>query len=178
MDNSTPAELAERAGVSQTVVARYEARQQQPTIPALERLVTACGYQLEWTVRHATDSGAMPGATERSSIERFPGPIGRRLTAALDEVLTVLATAGATDPHLHGEVADGTEGVGCLVLIGVTVPPDSERLPLLAASGHIGLLVGASVHVLPHTDVAAYGYDDVGTPLVPRSARAMGTPAR
>ncbi|WP_353951510.1 helix-turn-helix transcriptional regulator [Knoellia sp. S7-12] len=174
----TQAELAERAGVSQTVVARYEARQQQPTIAALERLVAACGYQLAWSVRHATDPGAADGAAGKASSERFPGPIGKRLTARLDEVLTLLASAGATDPRLYGGVADGTEAVGCRLLIGVTVPPEADLLPLIAASGHIGLLLGSSVHVLRHTDVAAYGYDDEGIPLVPGTAPAIGTPAR
>ncbi|MFC7485931.1 helix-turn-helix domain-containing protein [Knoellia sp. CPCC 206453] len=174
----TQAELAERAGVSQTVVARYEARQQQPTVAALERLVAACGCDLEWIVRHASDPADAGGAVGKASHARFPGPIGRRLTARLEEVLTLLTSAGGADPRLYGGVADGTEAIDCRVLIGVTVPPGADRLPLMAASGHIGLLLGAPVRVLSHADVAAYGYDDEGTPLVSDTARAMGTPAR
>ncbi|MEO7269104.1 MAG: helix-turn-helix transcriptional regulator [Knoellia sp.] len=183
----TQAELAERAGVSQTVVARYEAGRQQPTVAALERLVAACGCQLEWSVRHASDpsvsSGAgvfavANGAGVNTSLGRFPGPIGRRLTAQLDEVLSLLISAGGTHPRLYGAVADGTESIDCRVLIGVTLPAKPDMLPLIAASGQIALLLGAPVHVLPHTDVAAYGYDGEGVPLVSDTARAMGTPAR
>jgi len=181
----TQAELAERAGVSQSVVARYEALRQQPTVGALERLVAACGSQLEWSVRHASEpavtSGAVAvanGAAATAPHVAFPGPIGRRLTAQLDEVLTLISSAGGTQPRLYGGVADGTEGVDCRVLIGVTVPARADLLPLIAASGHIALLLGASVHVLRHTDVAAYGYDDEGVALVSDMARAMGTPAR
>lgn len=184
----TQAELAERAGVSRTVVARYEAGKQQPSIAAVERLLGACGYELEWTVRHvrppessvAKDDAAFTvNAADRTTAARFPGPIGRRLTERLDEVLTLLASAGATDPRIHGGVADGTEPVDCPVLIGVTLPPGAGRLPLISAAGHIALLLGASVHVLPHADIPAYGYEDEGVPLCASdTARAMGTPAR
>lgn len=121
-------EVARRAGVSQTVVARYESGQQQPTIAALERLVAACGYELEWTLRHADATGAAPGA-DAAAKSRFPGPIGRRLTAQLDEVLALLAPTGATDPRVHGGVADGTEGPNCRVVIGVTLPRGRTSCP-------------------------------------------------
>lgn len=170
----TQKELAERAGVSQNVVARYEASRQQPTIAALERLMAACGCELVWSVRHATASSAAVGmpdaalmvnAADAGAGARFPGPIGRRLTAQRDEVLNLLAAAGATEPRVHGGVANGTEPVDCHVLIGVTTPPGSDRVPLIAASGHIGLLLEAPVHVLRHADVAAYGYGDDGIRL-------------
>lgn len=161
----TQSELAERAGVSQTVVARYESGQRQPTTPALERLVAACGYQLEWNLRHADDPPAA-GTTGAASGLRLPGPIGRRLTARLDDVLAVLAALGATEPRLHGGVADGTEGPQCGVVIGVTLPPGANPVSVIAASGHLALLLDADVRVVPHAGLAAYGYDDEGVPLV------------
>ncbi|KGN35939.1 XRE family transcriptional regulator [Knoellia flava TL1] len=158
----TQAELAERAGVSQTVIARYESRRQQPTVGALQRLVAACGYTLEWSLRHAPDEAA--AATGDT---RFPGPIGRRLVGELDTVFAALDALGATDAHIHGGVADGSEGVGCPVLIGVCLPPDVDVVLVMAAAGRIGLAIGAHVTIVPHARVADYGFDDEGVPLTP-----------
>lgn len=81
----TQKELAERAGVSQNVVARYEASRQQPTIAALERLMAACGCELVWSVRHATASSAAVGmpdaalmvnAADAGAGARFPDRSG------------------------------------------------------------------------------------------------------
>ena len=119
----TQAELAERAGVSQTVIARYESRR--------------------------------------------PGPIGRRLVGELDTVFAALDALGATDAHIHGGVADGSEGVGCPVLIGVCLPPDVDVVSVMAAAGRIGLAIGARVTIVPHARVADYGFDDEGVPLTP-----------
>ncbi|MFW5473505.1 helix-turn-helix domain-containing protein [Knoellia sp. CPCC 206450] len=158
----TQAELAERAGVSQTVVARYESRRQQLTVAALQRLVAACGYTLEWSLRHAPEAGV-----EAARDGRFSGPIGRRLVGELDTVLAALDGIGATDAHVHGGVADGSEGAGCPVLIGVGLPPDLDIRSVMAAAGRIGLAIDAHVTIAPHDRVADYGFHDEGVPLTP-----------
>jgi transcriptional regulator with XRE-family HTH domain len=43
----TQAEVARRAGTSQSAVARYESAQTLPDIPTLSRLLHACGHRLE-----------------------------------------------------------------------------------------------------------------------------------
>lgn len=176
----TQAQLAARAGVSKTVVARYESGQ-QPTVAALERLVAACGYELEWTLRIAGGAGAGGAGAGGVSAETggargtvseapagglpFPGPIGRRLTANLDEVLGMLDAAGATDPRVYGDLADGCEGARSCVVIGVTVTPGANPMAVIAASGRIGVLINADVRVLPHHSVVDYGWDGPGIPL-------------
>lgn len=158
----TQAALAERAGVSQTVVARYESRRQQPTVPVLERLVAASGFTLEWSLRHAPDAvvAAAPDGA-------FSGPIGRRLVRELDAVLAALDAVGATDARVHGGVADGSEGDGCPVVIAVRLQPDVDLRSVMVAAGSIGLAIGAEVTVMPHARVEDYGYDDAGVPLSP-----------
>ncbi len=42
----TQAELAERAGVAQSLISAYETGRRQPTVPTLERLLDAAGFQL------------------------------------------------------------------------------------------------------------------------------------
>ena len=95
----------------------------------------------------------------------FPGPIGRRLWAHLGEILDVLEALGATDARLYGEVADGCEGVGSRALIGVSLPAQANPRPVMAASGRIGLLIDAEVHVLAHHPVVDYGGDGPGVAL-------------
>ncbi|MEV6390809.1 helix-turn-helix transcriptional regulator [Nocardia xishanensis] len=49
----TQAELAERAGLKQPAVARFEAGGTMPTIPMLERYAEALGLRLEVRLREA-----------------------------------------------------------------------------------------------------------------------------
>ncbi|PRY57131.1 transcriptional regulator with XRE-family HTH domain [Knoellia remsis] len=157
----TQRELAERSGISQNVIARYESRQQQPSVAALERLVAACGLELGWTLTKR--SGPGPDL-------RFPGPLGRRLTAQRERILQVLSEAGVSDPTIYGGVADGSEPVGCTVYIAVTPPAGRDRIGLMVASGHISLMLGAPVRVLPREEMLDYGYDaSDGVPLIPPS---------
>src|SRR5438552_5013784 len=44
-------ELGRRAGVTQSVVSAYESGARQPSVPMLERLVRAAGYELQITVQ-------------------------------------------------------------------------------------------------------------------------------
>ena len=167
----TQSQLADRAGVTKTVVARYESGQ-QPTVAALERLVAACGYELEWTLRNAGGASHATGGTVTEpatgpafGAAQFPGPIGRRLSAHLGEILDLLEAAGATDPRLYGAVAEGCEGVASDVLIGVTLPAGANPRSVMPASGRIGLLIDARVRVLAHHRVVDYGDDGPGIAL-------------
>jgi uncharacterized protein len=49
----TQVELADRAGTSQPALARYETGAALPTLPTLERLLRACGAQLQLRATHA-----------------------------------------------------------------------------------------------------------------------------
>ena len=51
----TQRQLAERAGTSQSAVARYERARAMPDIPTLRRLLAACGLDLTWTVQPHSD---------------------------------------------------------------------------------------------------------------------------
>ncbi len=81
--------------------------------------------------------------------------------------MTALEAVGATDARVHGDVADGSEGVDSPVLIGVSLPPGVDPRALLVPSGHLGVTISARVTVVPHAQVPAYGWDDEGVPLTP-----------
>lgn len=54
----TQAEVARRAGMTQPVVAAYEAGRRQPTLPMLQKLLAAADYELDFTLR-ARDEPAL-----------------------------------------------------------------------------------------------------------------------
>lgn len=51
----TQAELARRAGMTQPVVAAYEAGRREPTLPMLRKLLGAAGYALDTSLRRSPD---------------------------------------------------------------------------------------------------------------------------
>jgi transcriptional regulator with XRE-family HTH domain len=52
----TQAELARRAGMTQPVVAAYEAGRREPTLPMLRKLLAAAGAELETRARRYPDA--------------------------------------------------------------------------------------------------------------------------
>ncbi|KGN37915.1 hypothetical protein N803_12705 [Knoellia subterranea KCTC 19937] len=206
--------MAERVGIDKAVLARYETGAQQPTLPALERLVAGCGYELRWSLNNIgavragasavsgvanvdqadaglvatidqADAGVVAtidqaGAcvvTEGAPALALPGPIGRRISANLAEVLDVLAAIGATDPCLYGDIANGCEGVASRVFIGVTPAPDTSFNTLLSTSGRLGMLLRVDVRVMRHDEVPDRGPDGAGVPLTPEGDPPMSRSA-
>lgn len=64
----TQAELALRAGVTQSVISAYESGARQPSLPTLTRLVAATGLELTVGLRKPAPARA-----------RLTGPLGRRV---------------------------------------------------------------------------------------------------
>jgi transcriptional regulator with XRE-family HTH domain len=56
-------QLAERAGITQPVIAAYEAGRNQPSVPQLARLVRAAGFSLELNLRPAGPDPEVSGRT-------------------------------------------------------------------------------------------------------------------
>ena len=65
------AELAARAGVTQSVISAYESGHRQPSVPTLAALIDAAGYDLVLRVRR------QPGR-----LTALTGPLGRRVRSA------------------------------------------------------------------------------------------------
>lgn len=74
------ADVASRAGVTQSVISVYEAGRRQPSILTLAALIAATGYELEVTV-----------GTPRKGLRRLTGPIGRRLRRRRAEMIRIAA---------------------------------------------------------------------------------------
>ncbi len=81
----TQAELGERAGVPQSVIARIESGASTPRFDTLDRLLNACGYALELAPRIGVgvDRTLMEPALEVSARDRLEAAAAQ--SAALEE---------------------------------------------------------------------------------------------
>jgi uncharacterized protein len=96
------AELARLAGTSQPALARYETGAALPTLPTLERLLSACGRQLE------IDAPRMIGQTARaSSIRGALGPHAEKLRRQRRTLLDAAQRHGVAKVRVFGSLARG-----------------------------------------------------------------------
>lgn len=93
----TQAELAARAGTTQSVISAYESDSRQPGLTTLARLVEAAGYDLELRV------------VERRRLRTLSGPVGRRVRRSRKRLLRIAAAHGLTGLRVFGSVARGED---------------------------------------------------------------------
>jgi transcriptional regulator with XRE-family HTH domain len=95
----TQAELAERAGVTQSVIARLERGAGNPTFLTLERVLHAAGHRLELSAVHhglrTVDETLIAQQLALSPVERLRALDARQLTAGM------LTDAGARARERH-----------------------------------------------------------------------------
>lgn len=94
-------ELAARAGTSQSALARYETGVALPTLPTLERLLTACGRRLEIQAPPARRSG--PGSSVRGQL----GPQAEKLRRQRRRLLDAAERHGVGHLRAFGSLARG-----------------------------------------------------------------------
>ena len=133
------AELARRAGVTQSVVSAYESATRQPSLPMLDRLVSATGLELEIQVRR------------RSS--RLDGPIGKRLWARRTKVKQLAAGHGLSNLRVFGSVARGEETDDSDLDLLVDVTSGVGLIGLARAQHELEELLGARVDLVPANDL-------------------------
>jgi predicted nucleotidyltransferase len=135
----TQAQVAERAGTSQSVVSAYESDGRQPSLPVLLRLIAATGHALE----------ASLVAAEPASPTALSGPLGKRLRRHRRTIRTLVAAHGARDVRVFGSVARGTERADSDIDLLVDVPPDTGLFALGRLRRDLEDLLGARVDVVP-----------------------------
>jgi predicted nucleotidyltransferase/DNA-binding XRE family transcriptional regulator len=133
------AELARRAGVTQSVVSAYESAARQPSLPTLDRLVSATGLVLEMKVRPRTSPPT--------------GPIGARLWARRNKVRQLAVRHGLDNVRVFGSVARGEETEDSDVDLLVDVTPGVGLIGLARAQRELEELLGARVDLVPASDL-------------------------
>jgi hypothetical protein len=88
-------DLAERAGTTQAMVARYESGAASPTVATLRRLLGACDLRLD--LRTAPLGAALQG------------PVGQRVAAHRKEIRRLVRQTGARNVRVFGSTARGED---------------------------------------------------------------------
>ncbi len=116
----TQAELARRAGVTQSVVSAYESGRREPALSTLVRLVEAAGAQLRLEIQPGRD---------RSRPQILPTtPRGRLIRRRRRRIRQAAARHGASNLRLFGSTARGDDR------------PDSDIDLLIHLEPNVGLL--------------------------------------
>lgn len=132
------AQLARRAGTSQSAIARYERSVSTPSLATLERLLRACGQPLQF---------ATPAEPKRRAA---PAPARLRSRAALirrhrDRLLTAARRNGAREVRIFGSVARGEDSPDSDIDLLVELEPERTLLDLIAFQQDAGDILG--IHV-------------------------------
>lgn len=119
-------DLAARAGTSQSALARYESGVALPTLPTLERLLTACGRRLEIQTPPARRPG--PASSVRSRL----GPQANKLRRQRRRLLDAAGRHGVGHLRAFGSLARGEATAESDVDLLVDLKPGRTLLDLAA----------------------------------------------
>jgi uncharacterized protein len=133
-------QLGRRAGTTQSVVSAYESGARQPSVPMLQRLAAAAGFDLEILLR--------PRAP-------YSGALGERLREQRRRVLEIAAGHGLDNVRVFGSVARGEERPDSDVDLLVDVAPGVGLVELGRCQAELEALLGAPVDLVPATDLKA-----------------------
>jgi predicted nucleotidyltransferase/DNA-binding XRE family transcriptional regulator len=131
-------QLARRAGITQSVVSAYESGARQPSVPMLQRLVSAAGLDLEILLR--------PGAHQ-------PGVLGERLREQRHRILEIAAGHGLGNVRVFGSVARGEERSNSDIDLLVDVAPGVGLFELGRCQAELEELLAARVDLVPAADL-------------------------
>jgi hypothetical protein len=136
----TQAELARRAGVTQSVISAYESARREPALSTLARLVEAAGARLHLDLEddHRPAKRPLP-ATDR----------GRLLRRRRQRVLQIAAKHGATDVRLFGSTARGEDGPDSDIDLVVHLGPEVGLFGLARLRRELQEVLGVPVDVVP-----------------------------
>ena len=124
--------LAQRAGVTQSVISAYESGRREPSFATLTRLVKSAGFTLEPHLEPAPAPSALAIVREHA-----------------DELRTTLGALGAVDIRVFGSVARGDETETSDVDLLVELETDAGLFALLRMQSAAEAILGRSVDVAP-----------------------------
>jgi uncharacterized protein len=136
------AELAARAGVTQSVISVYESGRRQPALSTLAALVEAAGSRLEIRVRRSA-----------APLSGLAGPLGRRLRRNRVAVLRAAAARGVTISGVFGSVARSEDRPDSDIDLLVTLPDTVGLFELGRLAAELEELLGARIDLVPAADL-------------------------
>ena len=136
------AELAARAGVTQSVISAYESGHRQPALGTLAALIEAAGYELVINVRR-----------QPRRLSKLSGPIGQRVRRRRRDLIAAAAAHGVTNLRVFGSVARGTDRPDSDLDLLADLPPDMGLLGLGRVQAELEAIVGSPVDLVPAGDL-------------------------
>jgi len=141
--NLTQAELARAAETSQSALARYESGVTEPSVPTLERVLHACGQQLQLT----TVPTGGPTTARALSARAHLGASARRLRRLRQPILQSAAAHGVRRVRVFGSFARGEASPESDVDLLVDLAPGRTLLDLAAFRREVSSTLGVNVDV-------------------------------
>src|SRR4051794_1266145 len=139
--NLSQVDLAGRVGTSQSALARYETGASLPTLPTLERLLAACGRQLEIKAPPARPLAPV------SSVRSLIGPQADRLRRQRRPLLDAAERHGIGHLRAFGSLARGEATATSDVDLLVDLKPGRTLLDLAAFRREAGEILDLPVDV-------------------------------
>ncbi|MFJ3384489.1 MULTISPECIES: helix-turn-helix domain-containing protein [unclassified Curtobacterium] len=128
----TQVQLAQRAGVTQSVISTYENGRREPSLAALQRLLFAAGFLTVIDLEPVAD----------------PPSLRDRVTAHRDELLEAVVRLGGRNPRLFGSVARGDDGSDSDVDLMVDLLPGLGIFALMRIQDAAEQVLGVRVDVV------------------------------
>ena len=150
------AELAARAGVTQSVISAYESGHRQPALGTLAALIEAAGHELVIDVRR-----------QPRRLSRLSGPVGQRVRRRRRDLIAAAAAHGVTNLRVFGSVARGTDRPDSDLDLLADLPPDMGLLGLGRVQAELEAIVGSQVDLVPAGDLKPGVRARAGRDLVP-----------
>ena len=150
------AELAARAGVTQSVISAYESGHRQPALRTLAALIEAADYELVIDVRQ-----------QPRRLSRLSGPVGQRVRRRRQDLIAAAAAHGVTNLRVFGSVARGTDRPDSDLDLLADLPPDMGLLGLGRVQAELEAIVGSQVDLVPADDLKPGVRARAGRDLVP-----------
>jgi predicted nucleotidyltransferase/DNA-binding XRE family transcriptional regulator len=123
------AELAVRAGITQSVISAYESGHRQPSIPALAALIDAAGYDLALGLR-----------PRPARLRRLSGPVGRRVRRHRKDLVAAAAARGEDRPDSDVDLL-------------ADLPPGLSLFGLGRVEADLEAILGTRVDLIPAADL-------------------------
>ncbi len=135
-------ELADRAGVAQSVISAYEAGRRQPALTTLARLIEAAGYDLLVDIRR-----------KPRRLSRLYGPVGRKVRRKRQELVAAAAAYDVTNLRVFGSVARGEDRPDSDLDLLADLPPGMGLLGLGRVQDDLEAILGSRVDLVPSRDL-------------------------
>lgn len=153
----TQRQLADRAGVTQSVIAAYESGTREPALPTLAALVEAAGIILTIELGPRLPAGARHRA----------GPLGHRLFRNRAAIRALAAKHGATNLQVFGSVARGEDHRDSDIDLLVDLPPGAGLFALARLKSDLEALLHVRVDLVPSDGIKPRVRTNIDKDLVP-----------